>query len=322
MSVDPDVLDRHLRAMLGAGARFRDGQREAILAALEGGKRALVVQRTGWGKSIVYWIATRVRRDAGHGPTIVISPLLSLMRNQIDMAARIGLRARTINSSNTKDWDLIEEDLAADRCDVLMISPERFGNEDFTRRILPMLRSVGLFVVDEAHCISDWGHDFRPDYRRIRRILAGLPATVPVLATTATANDRVVADVAEQLGGSVATYRGSLARDTLDLQNIVLADQAERLAWLAEFVPSMSGSGIVYCLTVADTERVAGWLRAQDIDAHAYSADVPTAYLARASLVPLMEPERSRTKATLTGVRLGLGELRARGLGAVRVMST
>lgn len=261
--------------MLGRDAEFRPGQREAVTAVLEHGRRALVVQRTGWGKSIVYWIATRVRRDAGHGPTIIISPLLSLMRNQLQMADRLGLKAMTINSSNREDWERVEAAIATDTCDVLMISPERFANEDFVGRVLPMMSSVGLFVVDEAHCISDWGHDFRPDYRRIQRILAVLPGTVPVLATTATANDRVVADVADQLGRDVAILRGPLARESLTLENIVLADQSERLAWLAEHVPELPGTGVIYCLTVADVQRVAGWLSQCGIDAYAYYGELP-----------------------------------------------
>ena len=233
-----DALIHHLRAMLGGNAEFRVGQREAIESVVQGSRRALVVQRTGWGKSIVYWIATRIRRDAGHGPTLIVSPLLSLMRNQITMAGKIGIRAATINASNNSEWADIEACLDADACDVLMISPERFGNDDFTERVLPKLRSIGLFVVDEAHCISDWGHDFRPDYRRIGRILGTLPASVPVLATTATANDRVIEDVAEQLGNAVEIYRGPMSRNTLRLQNITLADQSERLAWLAEHIPA------------------------------------------------------------------------------------
>ncbi len=271
-----DRLLDHLQHMIGPEADFRPGQREAITAVLEGGRRALVVQRTGWGKSIVYWIATRVRRDGGHGPAVIISPLLSLMRNQIAMARTLNLRALTINSSNTDDWSRVEAAIESDECDVLMISPERFANEDFVQRVMPTLRSVGLFVVDEAHCISDWGHDFRPDYRRISRILAGLPLTVPVLATTATANDRVVADVADQIGGDVAIYRGALARQSLALQNIVLADQSERLAWLAEQIPALPGTGVVYCLTVADTQRVTAWLQTHGIDARAYYGDLPT----------------------------------------------
>ncbi|HEU5204560.1 MAG TPA: RecQ family ATP-dependent DNA helicase [Candidatus Limnocylindrales bacterium] len=269
-------LDRHLAAMLGPGAEFREGQREAVEAVLADRSRALVVQRTGWGKSLVYWIASRVRRDAGHGPTLIISPLLALMRNQIEMAARLGLRAVTIHSGNREEWTAVEERLSADEVDVLLISPERLANQDFTSRVLPSMGDIGLFVIDEAHCISDWGHDFRPDYRRIGRLLRVLPASVPVLATTATANNRVVDDVVEQLGDDVRVIRGPLARDTLRLDAIDLADQAERLAWLAEQIPRLPGSGVVYCLTIADTERVTGWLRSRDIDARAYSGPMPT----------------------------------------------
>src|SRR4051794_18409545 len=261
--------------MFGPGATFRDGQSEAIEAVIDDGSRALVVQRTGWGKSAVYWIATRVRRDAGHGPTLIISPLLALMRNQIAMAERLGLRAATINSSNVADWTATSEGLERDEIDVLLISPERLANQAFVTDVLPRIEgSIGLFVVDEAHCISDWGHDFRPDYRRIGRILRALDPRVPVLATTATANDRVVDDVAEQLGDHATVLRGPLTRRSLTLDAIPLANQAERLAWLAEQIPRMPGSGIVYCLTVADTQRVATFLRSQGVDAHAYNASL------------------------------------------------
>ena len=277
MQTSSPPLDDHLRTMLGPDAEFREGQREAIEAVIGDGQRALVVQRTGWGKSLVYWIATRVRRDEGHGPTLIVSPLLALMRNQIAMAGRLGLHAATINSGNTAEWDDVEAGLAADAIDVLLISPERLGNEAFANRILPAIQgSIGLFVVDEAHCISDWGHDFRPDYRRIGRILRSLSPSIPVLATTATANDRVVADVAEQLGEGVRIIRGPLARASLRLGTVTLADQAERLAWLAKYVPNLPGSGIVYCLTVADTQRVATWLRSRGIDARAYNAALST----------------------------------------------
>jgi ATP-dependent DNA helicase RecQ len=297
-------LEDHLRTMLGPAATFRDGQREAIEAVIDDGARALVVQRTGWGKSLVYWIATRVRRDRGHGPTLIVSPLLSLMRNQIAMAARLGLEAVTINSGNVGEWREIEGRLERNEIDVLLISPERLANEGFTTRVLPAIeRTIGLLVIDEAHCISDWGHDFRPDYQRISRLLPLLGPTVPVLATTATANDRVVADVAAQLGEHVAVSRGPLARDTLRLDAIPLADQAERLAWLAENIPRLPGSGIVYCLTVADTERVATWLRSRGIDARAYSG--PLSQVEREGLEDALIA--NEMKALVATVALGMG---------------
>jgi ATP-dependent DNA helicase RecQ len=299
-----DDLTRHLERMLGPEATFRDGQRDAIEAVIADGGRALVVQRTGWGKSLVYWIATRVRRDAGHGPTLIVSPLLALMRNQIAMAGRLGLQAATINSGNVDEWDAIASGLAANAIDVLLISPERLANERFTTDVLPTIQgSIGLFVVDEAHCISDWGHDFRPDYRRIGRILAVLDSRVPVLATTATANDRVVADIADQLGPGSTILRGPLSRTSLELDAIPLRNQAERLAWLAERIPEMAGSGIVYCLTVADTQRVATFLRSRGIDARPYNSDLSTEE--RETLEDALVA--NEPKALVATVALGMG---------------
>ncbi len=265
-----------LTTALGVEAEFRPGQLDAIEALVDRRARLLVVQATGWGKSVVYFIATKLLREAGYGPTLLISPLLSLMRDQVRMAERLGVTALSITSANTDDWSTITNDVANDRCDILLVSPERLGNEQFQTEVLPSIRSgIGLFVVDEAHCVSDWGHDFRPDYRRIIRVVRQLPGNVPVLATTATANDRVIADVGEQLG-DLEVHRGPLARKSLRLQSIHLTDQAERLAWLACHLPELPGSGIIYCLTVADCMRVAGWLRARDIDVAAYYADLET----------------------------------------------
>src|SRR3954453_3411632 len=279
----PASADDLLRALAGPDARFREHQREAIEDLVVGRRRVLCVQRTGWGKSAVYFIATAMLRAAGEGPTLLISPLLALMRNQIDAAERLGLRAHTINSTNRDDWDAVRDMIERDEVDLLLISPERLNNRRFRDTMLPLFaQRVGLLVIDEAHCVSDWGHDFRPDYRRIREALEQLRPEAAVLCTTATANDRVVADVVEQLsaGGDASelrTYRGELARSSLRLEVVSLPSQAERLAWLARWLPEFPGSGIVYCLTKRDTESVAEWLKGRGISAVAYSGETDDA---------------------------------------------
>jgi ATP-dependent DNA helicase RecQ len=266
-----------LRQLAGPEARLRADQVAAIEAVAGERRRALVVQRTGFGKSAIYFIATRLLRDAGAGPTLVVSPLLALMRDQVAAAERMGVRSATINSTNLDEWTEIEALLAAGEIDLLAVSPERLNAAGFARRVLPGLaKGLGLLVVDEAHCISDWGHDFRPDYRRIRDAIANLAEGTPVLATTATANARVCADVADQLGDEVLVLRGPLDRESLHLGVAVLPTFAERLAWVAEHIDQVDGTGIVYCLTVANTALVAGFLRSQGIDAHAYSSDTPS----------------------------------------------
>ncbi len=280
-----DDAERHLRALVGP----RDGQGEAVLredqwAAIEAlaldRRRALVVQRTGWGKSAVYFVATLLLRERGAGPTVIVSPLLALMRNQIAAAERAGIRAVTINSTNIDQWKPINDQIQAGEVDVLLVSPERLNNPGFRDEVLPRLAATcGLLVVDEAHCISDWGHDFRPDYRRLRTLLAELPSGIPVLATTATANSRVTADVAEQLGvradgvttDDVLVQRGTLDRDSLRLGVVRLKTAEQRLAWLADHLAEQPGSGIVYCLTVAATQEVAGYLRDRGLKVAAYS---------------------------------------------------
>ncbi|WP_304348520.1 ATP-dependent DNA helicase RecQ [Corynebacterium frankenforstense] len=261
-----------LRGIAGPDARLRDDQWRAIDALVNEHRRMLVVQRTGWGKSAVYFIAAKLLRAAGRGPTLIISPLLALMRNQVAAASGAGIRAETLNSSNMTRWDAVEAAIAADDVDVLLISPERLNNPSFRDEVLPHLAAgVGMVVVDEAHCISDWGHDFRPDYRRIRDLLAGLQAEVPVLATTATANDRVVADVQAQLGADTGVLRGGLDRESLSLSVLRLKDTTERAAWLAAHLGELPGSGIVYCLTVAAAEDLAGALEAAGWDVAAYT---------------------------------------------------
>ncbi|MBA2283131.1 MAG: ATP-dependent DNA helicase RecQ, partial [Acidimicrobiia bacterium] len=266
-----------LEELAGPAARLRPDQLAAIEAVVGEGRRALVVERTGFGKSAIYFIATRLLRDAGGGPTLVVSPLLALMRDQVAAAAHMGVRSATVNSTNLDDWAEIEAALLAGEIDLLCISPERLNNARFVRAVLPDLAGrLGLLVIDEAHCISDWGHDFRPDYRRIRDAIASLAPGAPVLATTATANERVCEDVAEQLGDGVLVLRGPLDRESLHLGVIALPSQAERLAWVAQRLPAMAGTGIVYCLTVAQTNEVAAFLATQGIDAVAYSSATPT----------------------------------------------
>jgi ATP-dependent DNA helicase RecQ len=263
------------KALNNPTANFRNGQWEAIAAIIQDKARLLVVQRTGWGKSIVYFIATKLLRNQGSGVTLLISPLLALMRNQISAAERIGVKAVTINSSNTEEWAIIEQQLKQNLIDILLISPERLANEQFRANILSAIApKVGLFVVDEAHCISDWGHDFRPDYQRIVRILQGLPPNIPILGTTATANNRVIADIKRQLGDNLRIISGNLTRNSLKLQNIYLPNQAERMAWLAQYLPKLPGSGIIYTLTVKDADRLAQWLQIKGINAKAYHSQI------------------------------------------------
>jgi ATP-dependent DNA helicase RecQ len=265
-----------LRALVGSGdARFHPGQFEAIEALADGGRRALVVQRTGWGKSAVYFVASLLLRARGAGPTLIVSPLLALMRDQVAAAARAGVRAVAINSANQAEWQEISAQLDADAVDVLLVSPERLNNPGFREQHLPeLVRRSGLLVIDEAHCISDWGHDFRPDYRRLRELIARLPAGVPVLATTATANSRVVADVEEQLGtggAEVFTLRGELSRESLRLGVLRLPSPRSRLAWLLTHLDSLPGSGIIYALTVSAAEDTARLLRGAGHRVHAYT---------------------------------------------------
>lgn len=275
VSINRFVAEKYLQNIFGEGASFRPGQWEAIDAIVNGHGKLLLVQRTGWGKSLVYFLSTRILRDiCNKGPALIISPLLSLMRDQVKAAERMGVRAETINSANKKRHREIRQAILSGEIDALLISPEQLSNEDFINDILrPLARNIGLFVVDEAHCISDWGHDFRPDYRRIRSILRLLPSDTPVLATTATANDRVVRDIREQLG-NLKVMRGMLFRESLALQTLRMPSQTVRLAWLARYVPKLPGSGIIYVLTRKDAQMVAAWLVSRGINAKAYYSGV------------------------------------------------
>lgn len=317
MSTTPDTEDLRaeaeavLRRLVGReDARLREDQWRAIHALVADRRRALVVQRTGWGKSAVYFVATALLRARGAGPTVLISPLLALMRNQVSAAATAGVRAATLNSANVTEWDQVHADVAAGRIDVLLVSPERLNNPAFRDEVLPALAAdAGLVVVDEAHCISDWGHDFRPDYRRLRTLLAELPAGIPVLATTATANGRVTADVAEQLGThrdggeDVLVLRGPLDRSSLDLSVVPLPDTAAQLAWLSATLPELPGSGIVYCLTIAAAEQVTDHLRSSGLQVRVYTGQTDPAEREEAEVDLLA----NRVKALVATSALGMG---------------
>lgn len=299
-----EEAEERLRALAGEHARLRDDQWAAIEALVVDRRRVLVVQRTGWGKSAVYFVATALLRDLGEGPTVIVSPLLALMRNQIAAAERAGIRAVTINSANPEAWEEIYGRVADGLVDVLLVSPERLNNPDFRDNVLPELaESAGLVVVDEAHCISDWGHDFRPDYRRLATLFEDLPPGIPVLATTATANARVTRDVAEQMGEDTLVLRGALERESLHLGVVRLPTAEQRLAWLAQTLNELPGSGIVYTLTVAAAHEIAGYLREQGYEVAAYSGQTDPAERLAAEEALL----DNKIKALVATSALGMG---------------
>lgn len=304
VSYDPRQAFDLLRQGTGQPeARFRAGQEEAIRHIVEGRGRLLVIQKTGWGKSFVYFIATKLLRMEGKGPTLLISPLVALMRNQILAAERMGVRAGSIHSGNQGDWEAVEEALRRDEVDILLVAPERLANERFRSQVLAgIAHHIGLLVIDEAHCISDWGHDFRPSYRLIERIARGLPAKLRLLATTATANNRVMNDLQEVLGPTLEVVRGDLSRPSLLLQTVRLPSQSERLAWLAATVPALPGHGIIYTLTVSDAERVARWLQSKGLRVEAYTGETGESR-------PALEQALldNRVKALVATTALGMG---------------
>ncbi len=286
-----------------AHARFRSGQEEAIRHVVDGRGPLLLVQKTGWGKSNVYFIATKLLREAGLGPSLLISPLLALMRNQIAAAERMGVRAERKSSDNRRDWPRIKEALHRDEVDILLIAPEQLEIREFRDEFLaPIEDRIALLVIDEAHCISDWGHDFRPDYRRIERTVRDLPPNLRLLATTATANDRVLQDLRGVWGPSLTVRRGDLNRPSLLLQTMCLPNQAERLAWLAERLGELRGSGIIYTLTVRDAEQVAAWLRSRGFRVEAYTGKTEDR---REELEQALLDNRVRALAATTALGMG-----------------
>ena len=306
MSFSEAAAAEHLGTVLhrlaGAGAEPRGDQVAAVHAIVQPAARVLVVQATGWGKSAVYWAATAALRSQGAGPTLVVSPLLALMRDQVAAATKAGLRAATVNSTNFNEWDPVFEALDRDALDVLLVSPERLGNARFAARLDELMARVGLVVIDEAHCISDWGFDFRPDYQRLARALLATP-TASVLATTATANLRVTHDVEAQLGESTVTFRGTLARTSLHLSVVPGLSPLERYAWVADALDHLPGSGIVYVLTVAEAQRLAGFLRTCGHHVAAYTGQLD----AEARVEVEGQLRRNEVKAVVATSALGMG---------------
>jgi len=295
-------MDTILARLAGPGAVPRADQVDALLAVLQPESRVLLVQATGWGKSAVYWAATQAIRSTGAGPTLVVSPLLALMRDQVSAAEGAGLRAATVNSTNIDDWDDVFQRLDVDAIDVLLVSPERLGNPRFAARLETLLARVGLIVIDEAHCISDWGFDFRPDYQRLARALLSTP-TASVLATTATANERVTHDIGAQLGADTVTFRGTLARTSLTLSVVPDLSPLQRYAWIADALEQLPGSGIVYVLTVAEAERLTAFLRScgHAVDAYSGQIDADTRLKVEERL------RHNRVKAVVATSALGMG---------------
>ncbi len=296
-------LDRVLLKMAGPDAIGRADQRAAVRALVDDRARVLVVQATGWGKSAVYWAATSALRAAGGGSTLIISPLLALMRDQVAAAEAAGLSAATVNSTNPDEWDAIFEAALNKTLDVLLVSPERLANPRFASLLPQLIGSAGLVVIDEAHCISDWGFDFRPDYQRLARSLVGVAAGTPVLATTATANSRVTADVAQQLGADTVTFRGSLARSSLRLSVVPGLSAIERYAWVAEAIREINGSGIIYALTIAETTRLADFLASEGFEVAAYSGALETSDRERVE----DQLRNNELKAVVATSALGMG---------------
>jgi len=301
----PDELLVALRSLTGrADAEFHPDQREAIEALVNERSRVLLVQRTGWGKSAVYFLATHLLRQRGLGPTLLISPLLALIRNQIEAASRLGLRTITVNSASGTTVKELVAVLSSDEVDLVLVSPERLANPEFADKVMPLIgRRPGLMVIDEAHCISDWGHDFRPDYRRLSQVISGLGQGIPVLACTATANDRVVLDVAEQLGVVGHVIRGPLGRRGLGLHVVELPAAAQRLAWLHQVLPTLEGTGIIYCLTVRDVERAASWLQQHGHDVLPYTGGTDGDDRLNAE----KKLQRNEVKALVATSALGMG---------------
>ena len=290
-----------LKNLYGENARFRPGQYEAIERTIKE-KRLLVVQKTGWGKSLVYFICTKLLREEGAGVTLVISPLLALMDNQLSAARKMGLNCAALNSTTANERELILMGMEANTYDLVLATPESLMNKKF-RQYLPDIR-IGLLVIDEAHCISDWGHDFRLEYNKIYRVIEQLQPNVPVLATTATANNHVIEDLQNQMGKPKVS-RGHLMRDNLSIQILPLSDKESRYAWILDNIGRLPGTGIIYCLSRKDCTWLSDFLCENGISAEPYfSGDGEQEKQSQETLKRFLNDE---IKVIVSTIKLGMG---------------
>ena len=290
-----------LKNLYGENARFRPGQYEAIERTIKE-KRLLVVQKTGWGKSLVYFICTKLLREEGAGVTLVISPLLALMDNQLSAARKMGLNCTALNSTTANERELILMGMEANTYDLVLATPESLMNKKF-RQYLPDIR-IGLLVIDEAHCISDWGHDFRLEYNKIYRVIEQLQPNVPVLATTATANNHVIEDLQNQMGKPKVS-RGHLMRDNLSIQILPLSDKESRYAWILDNIGRLPGTGIIYCLSRKDCTWLSDFLCENGISAEPYfSGDGEQEKKSQETLKRFLNDE---IKVIVSTIKLGMG---------------
>lgn len=245
---------------------FYDEQWEAIQRILNG-ERILMIQRTGFGKSLCYQFpATQF-----DGITVIFSPLIALMRDQVKALNKKGIPARYINSEQTVEENSATiQDALDGKVKILYIAPERQENAEWIEATRKM--NLSMVVIDEAHTISVWGHDFRPAFRRIINLVKLLPQSLPVLATTATATNRVQSDIEHQIGGRLTTIRGQLVRDNFRLYVIKVHSEDEKLVWLAQNLHQIDGTGLIYTGTRVNTEIYAKWLVYNNINAINYNA--------------------------------------------------
>jgi ATP-dependent DNA helicase RecQ len=246
--------------------KFFDEQWLTIDKLLKG-EKVLLIEKTGFGKSLCFQFPATIFQ----GTTVIFSPLIALMRDQVKKLASLGISAKCINSEQTPEENTqIINEAKQGSIKILYIAPERQENNEWIEATQQM--NLSMVVVDEAHCISVWGHDFRPAFKRIIHLVKLLPKGLPVLATTATATKRVENDIAKQIGDPITTIRGNLMRDNFNLFVVRVSSEDEKLIWLGKNLEKLPGSGILYTGTRVDTEIYSNWFQYLNIPSIAYNA--------------------------------------------------